>query len=186
MNLSLNNIDNPALIIIDMQEIFKNQDSQWYCPEYNQAEDNVQKLIKRYPKQVVWTRFVRDPKEVGSWQDYYRYWDECRLSETDQFWDITLSTQDHDQILTLPTFSKWGDELKGMTEDNSVLIICGVATDCCVISTALGAVDAGKSVIVPRDACAGATLEIHTKALDVMSMLSPMLEVVTTEDLLSR
>jgi nicotinamidase-related amidase len=63
------------------------------------------------------------------------------------------------------------------------LIVCGVATDCCVLSTVLGAVDAGRAVTLVADACAGATVEAHDQAIALMAMLSPMVDIVTADDL---
>jgi len=63
------------------------------------------------------------------------------------------------------------------------LVLSGVTTDCCVLTTALAAVDAGVYVQVVEDACAGADAESHQKALDLMRLYSPMLEVVTLDEL---
>jgi nicotinamidase-related amidase len=58
-----------------------------------------------------------------------------------------------------------------------------VATECCVIATALAAVDAGRAVAVVTDACAGATVEDHTRALELLALMSPMVELVTSVDI---
>ena len=52
-----------------------------------------------------------------------------------------------------------------------------VSTDCCVIGTALPAADAGATVVVRADACAGSTPENHDKALDVMALFGPQVTV---------
>lgn len=97
--------------------------------------------------------------------------------------DITLPMAEGDRIISLPTFSKWGDELAEATRDCERLILCGVATDCCVLSTVLGAVDAGKWVTVVTDACAGATDRAHEQALELMRLLSPMVTLATADEL---
>jgi nicotinamidase-related amidase len=63
-------------------------------------------------------------------------------------------------------------------------VLAGVSTDCCVLSTALAAADAGVAVRVVADACAGVDDESHAKALDVMSLYGPLVEVVTAADVL--
>jgi nicotinamidase-related amidase len=94
---------------------------------------------------------------------------------------VTLPTRDGDSVLTLPTFSKWGPELVELTAWSDYLVICGVATDCCVLSTVLGAIDAGKMVTVVTDACAGATTEAHDQAIALMGMLAPMVTLLDAE-----
>jgi nicotinamidase-related amidase len=64
------------------------------------------------------------------------------------------------------------------------LVVTGVATDCCVISTVLAAADAGASVTVVTDACAGSTDGNHAKALDVMALYGPLVRLTTTDALL--
>ncbi|WXF89963.1 isochorismatase family protein [Curtobacterium flaccumfaciens pv. flaccumfaciens] len=53
-----------------------------------------------------------------------------------------------------------------------------MSTDCCVLSTALAAADAGATVTVVADACAGASDEDHDRALAVMRLYAPLITVV--------
>lgn len=175
---------NSALVAIDMQVIFQDPHSQWHVSTYEQVASRVGRLVSRFPSNVIWTRFVRDPEEQGSWGAYYDRWGSCRLEPHAVDWDLTLSVSQRDQVLTLPTFSKWGPELASLTADNEHLIVCGVATDCCVLSTVMGAVDAGKHVTLVADACGGATPEAHDQAIGLMKLLSPMVRVVDTAELL--
>ena len=85
-----------------------------------------------------------------------------------------------------PTFSKWGPELREAAGPSGTLVLCGVATDCCVLCTALPAADAGMFVRVVGDACAGATPEAHRSALTVMRGYAPQIEVTTVAEELAR
>ena len=60
----------------------------------------------------------------------------------------------------------------------------GVSTDCCVLSTALAAADAGVEVQVVAEACAGLTDDSHREALDIMQLYAPLIEVVSLADVL--
>lgn len=173
-----------TLVVVDMQEIFRSEDSQWCVPRYDEAAQNVARLAAAF-ENVVWTRFVRDPDERGSWQAYYERWDGCRAEPGSAVWDITLPTAAEHATLTLPTFSKWGDELAELTSGSAEITVCGVATDCCVLSTVLGAADAGKSITVIGDACAGATDEAHEQALSLLGLLAPMVTIRTTDEVLT-
>jgi len=64
--------------------------------------------------------------------------------------------------LDATTFGKWGPELAAAVGAGP-LVLAGVSTDCCVLSTALAAADAGMAVQVVADACAGVTDESHER-----------------------
>lgn len=178
---------NPALIVVDMQRAFRSPESGWHCVGYDDAEAQVQRLAKQFAASsapIVRTRFVRDPAEPGVWRDYYDHWAEFRLPRDHPQWELTDTAGPDDLTIDLPTFSKWGETLEQQTAPGQTLVVCGVATDCCVLATVLGAVDAGRRVVVPADACAGATSQVHDDALRLMSMLAPVVEITTTENVL--
>ena len=56
-------------------------------------------------------------------------------------------------------------------------MLAGVSTDCCVLSTALAAADAGCTVEVVADACAGSSDEAHERALAAMALYAPQIIV---------
>ena len=60
-----------------------------------------------------------------------------------------------------------------------------MSTDCCVLSTAVAAADAGVPVQVVADACAGVGDASHRKALDVLALYAPLIEVVTSAEVLT-
>ena len=60
-----------------------------------------------------------------------------------------------------------------------------MATDCCVISTVLPAADAGVPVRVVSDACAGSGDDDHERALRVMSLYAPLVQLTTTAEVLA-
>jgi nicotinamidase-related amidase len=61
-------------------------------------------------------------------------------------------------------------------------VLCGVATDCCVIATALAASDAGTFVRVVGDACAGSSDAAHERALAIMAGFAPQVTVTSVEE----
>ncbi|WTE38083.1 isochorismatase family protein [Streptomyces sp. NBC_01618] len=63
------------------------------------------------------------------------------------------------------------------------LVLCGVATECCVLGTAFAAADAGRRVTVVADACAGASMALHEQALVLLEQLAPLVSVVTADRL---
>ncbi len=53
-----------------------------------------------------------------------------------------------------------------------------------MVSTALAAADAGATVTVVTDACAGSSPQNQRAALDVMALYPPQITLATTADLL--
>jgi nicotinamidase-related amidase len=64
------------------------------------------------------------------------------------------------------------------------LVLCGLSTDCCVLATALAAIDAGARVRVVADACA-AEPALHDAALAILRRRTPQLTLTTVADELS-
>jgi nicotinamidase-related amidase len=81
--------------------------------------------------------------------------------------------------LSATTFGKWSELADQVGDD---IVVTGVSTDCCVLSTVLAAADAGTHVRVVADACAGATDESHGAALSLMALYAPLVEVVSSAD----
>nr|WP_315970907.1 isochorismatase family protein [Streptomyces sp. PBH53] len=90
-----------------------------------------------------------------------------------------------DHVLDTATFGKWTPELAARTGPDGRLVLAGVSTDCCVLSTALAAADAGAEVLVVADACAGVDDDSHLKALQIMELYRPLVRVTTIADLLA-
>ena len=81
------------------------------------------------------------------------------------------------RTVSAPTFSKWS-ELADLLAPGGRLVLCGVSTDCSVLSTALEAADAGAEVVVVGEACAGLDDNTHAKALELMDLYAPLVRVV--------
>ncbi len=65
------------------------------------------------------------------------------------------------------------------------MVLTGVATDCCILATAMGAADAGRYVTVLEDACAGQNDAAHDQPLNLLGLLSPMIKIVKSESLVN-
>ena len=85
--------------------------------------------------------------------------------------------------LDAATFGKW-QEIGAVTGPTPRLVLTGVSTDCCVLSTALPAADAGAEVTVVTDACAGSTPENHQAALTVLGLYPPQIRLATSREVL--
>jgi nicotinamidase-related amidase len=163
--------DDDWLVVVDAQVIFADPaTSPWGSPMWAQTVPRIVDLARAYgPDRTVLTRFVARPDLGGSWGPYYEEWPFALVPDL-------VGRGDH--VVTAGTFGKWNADLRAIVGEQPMLTLAGVSTDCCVISTALPAADAGATVRVVAEACAGSTEENHTHALAVMALFGPQITVV--------
>ncbi len=175
------------LVVIDMQNVFASAESPWLTPDFDTILDNNRALIRAFGERVVFTRFVAPEEPEGAWRDYYHEWSFALVPDEAPIYDLveTLPHRGH-PVVSRPTFGKWDDRpgsLREATGGAAGLVLAGVSTDCCVLSTALAAADAGVQVRVVTDACAGMSGRDHQRALEAMGLYAPLITLVSTEDL---
>ena len=173
------------LVVIDPQRIFADPTSQWGSPMFPAIVDPVRRLAAAAGERTVVTRWVpaRDPQ--GSWRAYLDAWPFADVPEDDPLLSLVAEMDGIGQhVVSVPTFGKWGPALEAITGPTPHLVLTGVSTDCCVVSTALAAADAGATITVVTDACAGSTPDNHRAALDVMALYPPQITLATTAEVL--
>ncbi|WP_328525992.1 cysteine hydrolase family protein [Kribbella sp. NBC_00359] len=169
-----------VLALIDLQRIFADPDSGWATPGFDRVIEPTKALIERFAPDVVFTRFVAPEKPAGAWVPYYEAFPFALQPPDAEDYQLVDEFKGA-PTLDKTTFSAWGPELAARSDGR--LVLGGVSTDCCVISTALAAVDAGVHVQVVEEACAGSTDDNHRKAIDIMRLYAPMLEIVSVDQL---
>lgn len=176
----------PWLAVIDMQRVFGEPGSPWLAPRFADVVEPVRKLVGAFRPRVTFTRFVAPAAPAGAWRRYYDQWPFALQPPTARIYELVDAfAGEPGPTLDATTFSKWGPELAANAgASGGGLVLAGVSTDCCVLSTALAAADDGVAVQVVADACAGADDESHAKALDILRLYSPLVEVVTAAQLL--
>lgn len=168
------------LALIDLQRIFAEPASPWAAPRFAEVLAPTRKLVAEFAPRVAFTRFVAPSEPHGRWVDYYEQWP-FALQPPDSDDYQLVSEFAGAPTVDATTFGKW-DGLSDLLQPGDRLVLAGVSTDCCVLSTALAAADAGVHVQVVADACAGADDTSHANALAVMALYGPLLEVVTLAD----
>lgn len=177
--------DEPWLVVIDAQRIFASPDSPWGSPMFPGIVEPVRRLAAAHRGRTVLTRWVAPEPERGSWAPYMDAWSFARKPADDPLFDLVDEVAGlADHVVTASTFGKWVPELVAITGETPHLVMAGVATDCCVISTALAAADAGVTISLAADACAGSTPENQAAALAVMGLYPPQITVTTTDAVL--
>ncbi|MGH3690422.1 MAG: cysteine hydrolase family protein [Microbacterium sp.] len=172
----------PWLVVIDPQVIFASSESAWGSPFFAGAMPRIRALAEAFGDRVLVTRWVPTADRSTSWGDYFDSWPFADQPPDDALFDLVPEAADLSPhpSLDLPTFGKWGSELEAVVGHGGRIVLAGVSTDCCVISTALAAADAGAHVTIAADACAGSTAENHAAAMQVMGLYPPQITVSDT------
>ncbi len=174
------------LVVIDPQRIFADPTSQWGSPMFPAIVDPVRRLADAAGVRTVVTRWVPAREPQGSWATYLEAWPFADVPEDDPLLEVVpemagLGTE----VVSVPTFGKWGPDLRAITGPTPHLVLTGVSTDCCVVSTALAAADAGATITVVTDACAGSTHDNHRSAMEVMALYPPQITLATADEVLA-
>lgn len=179
--------DLPWLVVIDMQTIFADPPSAWATPGYGSVSDQIRRMLPHFGDRVVYTRFIAPEQPEGAWIRYYQQWQFALVPPDNRLYDITPEFDTTDKaIVSRTTFGKWGGEMARAMRYSKNMVLAGVATDCCVLSTALPAADDGVHVRVVADACAGVSETDHQRALSAMEMYGPLIEITTVDQVISR
>jgi nicotinamidase-related amidase len=169
-----------TLVVVDMQNVFAEPDSPWFTPRLPQILDPIDHLVAAYAPDVVFTRFLAPAEPSGAWRAYYQRWSFALQPPQSRAYQLIDRYAAHAQsTVDATTFGKWGAELAGRIGSGE-MVLAGVATECCVLATAVAAADAGVHVRVVADACAGADDVSHEQALGVLGLLAPLVDVVDT------
>ena len=137
-------------------------------------------------ERTVVTRWVPAPDPQGSWAAYLEAWPFADVAEGDPLLVAGPRDGRHRERTSSrcrPSASG-GRHSRPITGPTPHLVLAGVSTDCCVVSTALAAADAGATITVVTDACAGSTPENHRSALDVMALYPPQITLATAAEVL--
>ena len=175
----------PWLAVIDMQRVFAEPDSGWFTPRFAEVVEPVRELVAALRPRVTFTRFVAPDAPAGAWRRYYETWPFALQPPDAPIYQLVEDfAGEPGPTLDATTFGKWGPELSARVGEGGRLLLAGVSTDCCVLSTALAAADAGVAVQVVADACAGVNDETHAQALAILRLYEPLIEVTTVADVL--
>jgi nicotinamidase-related amidase len=170
----------PLLAVIDMQQVFADPGSAWFTPRFAEITGPVRELVAAFRPRAAFTRFVAPAEPSGAWRAYYEQWPFALRPAEDPIYRLAGDFADEPgPTVDATTFGKWGPDLAARVGHGGWLVLAGVSTDCCVLSTALAAADAGVAVQVVADACAGLTDETHAQALAVMGLYAPLIKVVS-------
>jgi nicotinamidase-related amidase len=170
------------LVVIDMQRLFREPSSPWHVPGFDELAEPISRLTESFGERVVYTRFHVPETIEGSWRPYYETFAPVTNPANRAWFELAVPYDGRArQTIDRPIFNAWGERLKDLAGEPSTLVLCGVATDCCVISTALPAADDAAFVRIVGDACRGSSAASHDAAIDVLRGYAPQIEISTVE-----
>lgn len=167
------------LLVVDVQPAFLDPASPWFSPMLPQAMGRIGALVEAFGDHALFTRFVPPHPMTGSWKTYYDKWNFAIRPEVETLWQVAAPWTDRRSVAS-HRFSKWAEARTVLGPDPQVTI-CGVSTDCCVLSTVLAAVDDGAHVRLAADACAAADERVHRQALAILATRAPQLSMTTVD-----
>jgi len=161
-------------VVVDMQELFRSH-SEWGAQSLSGIIPAIERLLRARPDRAWFTRFIpprRADDARGSWQRYYRRWSSVTLDRLDPaLIDVVHELRPWaKQVVDKSGYSAMGaPKLRdaALFQSDHCLILSGVETDVCVLSTAMEAMEAGLRVILATDALASSSEPCHLKALDI-------------------
>jgi nicotinamidase-related amidase len=182
------------LLVIDMQNVFADPKSGWFTPEIDQIYAPIQRLVKHFSPHVIFTRFISAKRPQGAWRTYYHDWPETLVPPSDAIWEIVPQLQELSRsvhgwngdatTIDKTTFGKDGPELQALLAPDDEIYLCGVSSDCCVLSTATALIDRGIKTFVIEDACRASNPEALRAAMLVIGDYEPISEIVNSEQVL--
>ncbi|MFF7192920.1 cysteine hydrolase family protein [Streptomyces sp. NPDC008079] len=174
-------VDNAALIVIDMQNGFTNHHSRHVVPV-------LAGLVERWSAAgcpVVFTRYLNYADSP-----FERFFDWSRLQhapETDIVAELAEQAASAYAVLDKPAYSLYTEEGVALIEQAGWkdLVFCGIATESCVLKSAADAFERGHSPWIVTDASASdAGPAVHDAGLVVARRLIGRRQLITTDDVL--
>lgn len=185
------------LLVIDMQNVYTGGQA-WACERIETACTSVQRLLRSgCCGDAIFTRYLAPEKPKGVWKEYNQI---NREINQDPWLNEILPellpwvTPGPDgsparyPLLTKDVYSAFGiPEVRERARRAGRVVITGVVSECCVLSTVFSAIDEGCKLIYLRDAVAGVTRQADREVEHILSGLAPLhLEMMDTEEYLQQ
>ena len=172
-------IENPVLVVIDMQNGFLGSRSNHIIP-------SVVRLIEECKKRNIPSVFTRFHNSKHSQYEKLIGWTRLRSApETDLTDELLPFAQ---TVIDKEIYSSFIPKFNDLVAANhwKTFILCGVATDSCVMKTAVDAFERQLTPLVVSDACTShAGEEVHMAGLMILGRFIGKDQIVTTNQLLT-
>lgn len=187
---------NAVHLCIDMQRLFA-EPTDWHTPALAGIAPPIVRIATQAPERTIFTRF-RAPEHIhhakGQWQTYYEHWTSVLGHRNeDDLYDLIPELRPF--VPPGRTLDKFGfsafdaPELEPMLAGlgAQTLILTGVETDVCVLSTLFGGIDRGYRIVIVEDAVASSDEASHAATLaHIIPRFDRQIEILDTQTLLQQ
>lgn len=179
-------LNNPLLLIIDMQNVYK-EGQPWECKNYDNALSNILDLLNdgRFSQDnTILTRYIASAHPTGVWKNYNKENAEINANQWYNDLDQKLQLRCKDcKCYDKSTYSSYSVKEIQEAINNASSVVIGVVAECCVLATVSSLIDAGKYVYYITDAIAGLDNEKEEATIKVLEGLTPLhLSIMTTNE----
>lgn len=179
-------------LVVDMQELFRSHPD-WGSAALTDIVPPIRRLLQARPQSAYFSRFVPPQKvehAAGAWRRYYQRWHRVTLERMEpELVNVIEELRPWERgIVDKSGYSALGNaEFRRMASESGdrCLILSGVETDVCVLSTAMEAMDLGLRVIFALDAVTSSSAKCHELALQIVhERFDEQIELATVDDIL--
>ena len=175
---------NDLLLVVDMQNVYK-KGGKWQCENTEGAADNINKIIASGMNNVIFTKFIANEKNpVGVWKDYnVKYQDVNHDEYANEIVDELKENAEKFPVYEKSVYSSIENKkvIKACKKAGRV-VVTGVVSECCVLSTILALMDKGIYAVYLKDACSGLDKPKEAATELIFSGLSPLHVLMMTTD----
>ena len=173
-----------VLVVVDMQNAYL-EDQCWACTSTSQCVKNIIALIESGAvDNVVFTEYLAPKNPVGTWVTY----NEVNAEVNADPWlnaviDELQPYAEKYPLYDKSTYSSYGNpDFKALMEKADRFVMSGVMAECCVLATAIDAIDTGIPLVYLTDACSGSSKEYEEATVRMMEFAATHATVMTCEE----
>lgn len=184
--------ENDLILVIDMQNVYLSGEP-WACLNTEGAADNIVRIVQKADEKlphshVIFTKYIAPQHPFGAWKDYNRTYADINA---DPYLNAMLPSireiSGGHSVFEKSTYSAVSvPAIRDTALRSGRLVLTGVVSECCVLSTAFAAIDLGCHVLWINDAVSGFDIPKERGAELMLQGLSPVhTSFMTTEEYLS-
>lgn len=186
--------EKPLLLLIDFQNAYLSG-QEWECPNIDSAVNNATRLINSdLFNTIISTRYIATESPTGVWKEYNQKYDRINndIYLNEEITEISKALHNASSNHQVAKYDKStysalsNNAIKEAVLSASYVVIAGVTTGCCVLSTVMELIDLGVYATIIKDATAGTSIACEEAVWTVLEGLSPLhINMVYTDDFLA-
>lgn len=167
------------ILVTDMQKVYL-KGEKWACKNINSAAGNIIRILNKCDCEVIFTAFAAPKNPIGQWKKYNSVNDDVNScpEKSEIIEKFKRYTEKYPLLLkdkySSLSNSKVREAAKKTINNGGRVVLTGVVSECCVLSTAMAAIDIGCKVIYLRDAVAGSNRKSEKAAELIMQGMEPV------------